>query len=219
MLSNLVPFLASGIMIASFTSSTDSYIATSSAKIVYPSITQRDNFASYMEERNKIKFLNSSSVDSELVMVDSDDEDQPVGVVSQEIVAAKDEVESGDILYDQTEPLTYEQVYKEAGVKYGIPWEILYGIHMTETGGRNGSIMSGFGTGAQGPMQFMPGTWRAYGVDGDGDGIADINNAVDAIHGAANYLAMHGSLDQGLRSYGGNISGTLRYAREVGYSS
>jgi membrane-bound lytic murein transglycosylase B len=112
----------------------------------------------------------------------------------------------------------YEDTYKTAGEKYGIPWQILYGIHMTETGCRNGAIMNGSGSGAQGPMQFMPGTWRAYGVDGDGDGIADINNAIDAINGAANYLAKHGSLDNGLRSYGGNYSGTLAYARAKGYN-
>jgi soluble lytic murein transglycosylase-like protein len=132
-----------------------------------------------------------------------------------------------DIYNNQTVYLTtptyapqsnYDDTYKTAGEKYGIPWQILYGIHMTETGCRNGAIMNGIGSGAQGPMQFMPGTWRAYGVDGDGDGIADINNAIDAINGAANYLAKHGSLDNGLRSYGGNYSGTLAYARAKGYN-
>lgn len=115
-------------------------------------------------------------------------------------------------------PATYDEVYKQAGDKYGIPWQVLYGLHMTETGGRDGMIMNGSGSGARGPMQFMPGTWRAYGADGNGDGVADIDNAVDAIHGAANYLAKHGNLDQGLRSYGGNYSGTLAHARDKGYS-
>lgn len=113
-------------------------------------------------------------------------------------------------------PVTYEEVYKQAGEKYGVPWQVLYGLHMTESGGRDGAISSG--RGPQGPMQFMPGTWKAYGVDGNGDGTADINSAVDAIHGAANYLAKHGSLDQGLRSYGGNTAGTLAHAREKGFT-
>ncbi len=115
-------------------------------------------------------------------------------------------------------PTPYDSVYQQAGAKYGVPWQVLYGVHMTETGGRNGAISSGYGTGAQGPMQFMPGTWRTYGVDGDGDGVADINNAQDAIHSAANYLAKHGSLYDGLRAYGGNTNGTMAYARAKGYN-
>jgi membrane-bound lytic murein transglycosylase B len=39
----------------------------------------------------------------------------------------------------------------------------------------------------------MPATWRAYGVDGDGDGKADIMNPYDAIPGAAKYLCANGA--------------------------
>lgn len=112
----------------------------------------------------------------------------------------------------------FDTVYQDAGTKYGIPWQILYGLHITETGGRDGMIMNGSGSGARGPMQFMPGTWGAYGVDGNGDGVSDIDNAVDAIHGAANYLAKHGSLDNGLTTYGGAKVRTLQLARERGYT-
>ena len=35
--------------------------------------------------------------------------------------------------------------------------------------------------GAQGLMQFMPATWAAMGVDGDGDGRADIRNDADSV--------------------------------------
>lgn len=111
----------------------------------------------------------------------------------------------------------FDEVYRQAGAKYGVPWEILYGLHIMETGGRDGAISSGYGTGAQGPLQFMPGTWALYGVDGNGDGIADINNAVDAIHGAANYLAAHGGVEQGLKSYGGDTQTALNAARSQGY--
>ena len=114
---------------------------------------------------------------------------------------------------------SFDEVYKQAGAKYGVPWQVLYGIHMTETGGRDGKIMNASGSGARGPMQFMPGTWAAYGVDGNGDGVADIDNAVDAIYGAANFLAKHGSLEAGLRSYGGNTARTLALARERGYEA
>lgn len=111
----------------------------------------------------------------------------------------------------------YDDVYKQAGDKYGVPWQVLYGLHLTETGLRDGEIYNGAGSGAQGPMQFMPQTWAAYGVDGNGDGVVDINNAADAIHGAANFLARHSNLAAGLYSYGGNTSGTLKAACERGY--
>lgn len=47
--------------------------------------------------------------------------------------------------------------------------------------------------GAQGWMQFMPATWAAYGVDGNGDGVKDPTNKFDAIYAAANYLSASGA--------------------------
>src|SRR6476620_10474236 len=41
-------------------------------------------------------------------------------------------------------------------------------------------------------MQFMPSTWLRWGVDADGDGVADPWNASDAIFAAARYLAAAG---------------------------
>ncbi|AEW94947.1 secreted transglycosylase [Streptantibioticus cattleyicolor NRRL 8057 = DSM 46488] len=43
------------------------------------------------------------------------------------------------------------------------------------------------GAGALGIAQFMPGTWATYGVDGDGDGKADVWDPADAIPSAAAY--------------------------------
>ena len=79
----------------------------------------------------------------------------------------------------------------EAEEKYGVPWQILSAVHKTETGRRGDTTIASY-AGAQGPMQFMPGTWRAYGQDGDGDGVANVHDVDDAIHGAANYLAANG---------------------------
>jgi membrane-bound lytic murein transglycosylase B len=41
---------------------------------------------------------------------------------------------------------------------------------------------------AVGPMQFIPGTWRRYAADANGDGTQDPNNVYDAALGAAHYL-------------------------------
>lgn len=47
--------------------------------------------------------------------------------------------------------------------------------------------------GAMGYGQFIPTSYLAYAVDGDGDGKRDLwGNPVDAIHSVANYFAKHG---------------------------
>jgi len=110
---------------------------------------------------------------------------------------------------------SFEQTYKDAGSRFGVPWEILYGLHLIETGLRDGPISNG--SGPQGPLQFLPGTWANYGIDGNGDGTADINNAVDAIYGAANYLATHGGVESGLRSYGQVYDKVISAAKQRGW--
>ena len=71
-----------------------------------------------------------------------------------------------------------------------MPWTLLAGIGMEETGhGRNSTTST---AGALGPMQFMPATWATMGVDGNGDGRADIRNVADSIYSAANYLTKSG---------------------------
>jgi len=55
------------------------------------------------------------------------------------------------------------------------------------------SELRGSYAGAMGYGQFMPSSYRAYAVDFDADGVADIlDNPVDAIGSVANYLARHG---------------------------
>jgi murein DD-endopeptidase MepM/ murein hydrolase activator NlpD len=81
-------------------------------------------------------------------------------------------------------------VYQAAGVEYGVRWEILAAINEIETDyGRNLNVSS---AGAQGWMQFMPATWRTYGVDANDDGRRDPYNPVDAIFAAARYLKAGG---------------------------
>lgn len=66
---------------------------------------------------------------------------------------------------------------------------------------------------AVGPMQFLPDTWRRWGVDATGDGTADPHNAFDAVATAAAYLCGPdgeiGDLEAGL----------LRYNRSQAYVS
>ncbi len=45
---------------------------------------------------------------------------------------------------------------------------------------------------AMGPMQFIPETWRLYGVDANNDGIASPDNIDDAALSAAGYLCWRG---------------------------
>ncbi len=93
-------------------------------------------------------------------------------------------------------------IYQAAGVEYGVRWEILAAINEIETDyGRNLSVSS---AGALGWMQFMPGTWEAYGVDANRDGVKDPSNPVDAIFAAARYLKASGaqtSIERALFSY------------------
>ena len=91
------------------------------------------------------------------------------------------------------EQLSYAQLsglWHEAGAAYGIPWQVLASINKVESNfGRN---MGPSSAGAIGWMQFMPSTWLRWGVDADGDGVADPWRAADAIYAAARYLAASG---------------------------
>ena len=75
--------------------------------------------------------------------------------------------------------------YREAERRFGVGWEVLAAVNFVETGFNR--LRSPSTAGAQGPMQFMPGTWRAYGLGGD------VHDPRDAIMGAANYLRASGS--------------------------
>ncbi len=91
------------------------------------------------------------------------------------------------------EQLSYPQLltlWQQAGATYGIPWQVLAAINKVESNwGRN---MGPSSAGAIGWMQFMPSTWLRWGVDANGDGIADPWNPADAIFSAARYLAAAG---------------------------
>jgi murein DD-endopeptidase MepM/ murein hydrolase activator NlpD len=82
-------------------------------------------------------------------------------------------------------------IYQAAGIEYGVRWEVLAGINEIETDyGRNLNVST---AGALGWMQFMPSTWKQYGVDANHDGKKDPYNPVDAIFAAARYLKAAGA--------------------------
>jgi hypothetical protein len=87
-------------------------------------------------------------------------------------------------------------IYQAAGIQYGVRWEVLAAINEIETDyGRNLNVSS---AGAMGWMQFIPSSWKVYGVDANGDKKIDPYNPVDAIFAAARYLKAAGA-DQDLR--------------------
>jgi len=87
-------------------------------------------------------------------------------------------------------------LYQAAGIEYGVRWEVLAAINEIETDyGRNLNVSS---AGALGWMQFMPETWKQYGVDANKDKLKDPYNPADAIFAAARYLKAAGA-EQDLR--------------------
>jgi murein DD-endopeptidase MepM/ murein hydrolase activator NlpD len=88
-------------------------------------------------------------------------------------------------------PPAYLRLYEKTGLSTGLDWSVLAAIGFVESG--HGANPGPSSAGALGPMQFLPGTWAAYGVDGDGDGRRNIMDPHDAIPGAARLLRANGA--------------------------
>ena len=82
--------------------------------------------------------------------------------------------------------LALRAIWQAAGNAYAIPWPVLGAINKVET--NFGQNLGPSSAGAVGWMQFMPSTWARWGIDANGDGVADPNNPTDAIFSAARYL-------------------------------
>jgi membrane-bound lytic murein transglycosylase B len=103
--------------------------------------------------------------------------------------------------------------YEEAQRRFGVHSSILASINFVESA--FGRVRSASEAGARGPMQFLPATWRAYGMGGD------IDEPRDAILAAANYLRRSGAaedLDGALFAYNHSSSyvrAIRRFARRM----
>jgi peptidoglycan hydrolase CwlO-like protein len=101
-----------------------------------------------------------------------------------------------DIVSEAVEAISkseYRKLYREAARQYGFgeDWYILAAVGKVESD--HGANMGPSTAGAMGPMQFLPSTWETAGVDGDGDGVANIMDPRDAIPAAAGYLKAGGA--------------------------
>lgn len=96
--------------------------------------------------------------------------------------------------------------YREAETAFGVGWSVLAAINFVETAfGRIAGVST---AGAQGPMQFMPSTFAAYGAGGD------ILSPRDAIMAAGRYLAANGFArdpDHALYRY----NNSMQYVRAI----
>lgn len=103
--------------------------------------------------------------------------------------------------------------YRQAQRRFGVAWNVLASVNFVETDFNR--IRSSSSAGAQGPMQFMPSTWREYGLGGD------LHDPHDAILGAANYLHRSGaprSYHRAVYAYNPSplyVDAVLRYARRL----
>lgn len=145
---------------------------------------------------------------------------------------------------DMKIPEEYIPIYIEAAKTYDVPWTLLAAHHRIETKfSTMDPLLSP--AGAEGHMQFMPCTfvgWSypgcdglgkgnipeedktnpdvikqhgGYGVDANGDGIADPYDIEDAIFSAANYLAASGAANNEIEKAIFDYNRSEKYVQDV----
>jgi len=95
-------------------------------------------------------------------------------------------------------PTSYLQLFQASAAQYcpGLSWTVLAAIGQIESS--DGANEGPSSAGALGPMQFMPSTWAAWGVDGSGQtGPPNIMNPYDAVPSAARMLCADGAASGG----------------------
>jgi hypothetical protein len=103
--------------------------------------------------------------------------------------------------------------YRQAQRRFDVGWHVLAAVNFIESA--FGRLRSASWAGALGPMQFLPSTWRAYGLGGN------VHDPRDAILGAANYLRASGAprdYRRALYAYNHShsyVEAVLRYAERM----
>ena len=112
-------------------------------------------------------------------------------------------------------PTDWDALYRQAAAERcpGMPWTLLAAVGQVES--RHGRDTGPSTAGAVGPMQFMPATFAAVGVDGDRDGATDPWRPADAVHSAAVYLCQGGA---GQGTAAGTRRALLRYNHAEWYA-
>ena len=105
--------------------------------------------------------------------------------------------------------------YREAERRFGVRWQLLAAVNFVESA--FGRVRNASTAGAQGPMQFLPATWRTYGLGGA------VHDPHAAILGAANDLRANGAATDERRAlYAYNhsslyVDAVLHYAHRIAH--
>jgi hypothetical protein len=109
-------------------------------------------------------------------------------------------------------PASYLELFRASAALYcpGLSWTVLAAIGQIESG--DGQNVGPSSAGALGPMQFLPSTWKLWGIDAFGEtGPPDVMDPFDAVPSAARLLCAGGATagGQGLRQsiFGYNHAG------------
>jgi hypothetical protein len=99
-------------------------------------------------------------------------------------------------------PGNYLDLFRQSAARYcpGMSWTVLAAIGQIESA--DGTNVGPSSAGALGPMQFLPATWRIWGIAGFGrTGPPDIMNPYDAVPSAARLLCADGAAGGGHALY------------------
>jgi soluble lytic murein transglycosylase-like protein len=108
---------------------------------------------------------------------------------------------------------TLRRYYLEAQRRFHVAWFVLAAVNYVESAFNK--LRNASSAGAQGPMQFIPSTWRTYGLGGN------VHDPHDAILAAANYLHASGAprnYRRALFRYNHSslyVDAVLRYANRI----